>query len=426
MTAGYVELHAKSFYSFGLGASHAHELLAQAREHGCEALALTDTNLCGGLEFARLANSLGIRPITGGELTLTGGSRVVLLAATREGYANLSHLFTLANAADRREPRLDPALIVHHAGGLILLTGGRDGPLSRLTQDGRRVAAQRLLREWRESFGTDGVYVELQRNFLQGDAARNRDLLALACDAGVDVVATNDVHYHAPERYRLQHVLAAARLNLTLDQALPHIRPNHHLHLKPPESMARLFSHVPEAVANTVAIAGRCEFNLATDLGYRLPQPDVPSGYTPQSFLERLCREAAVRRYGGVSSVVEARLTEEFRLIERHGLAGFLLLYREVSPAGAADHGGAWPGPPGDAPGGAASGSGSGIVGGAAGGLSHRHQPRGPPAMEPDPGAVHLRGHARPAGHRPGTSPEVSATSSSGECIASSGLSSPS
>ena len=70
MTAGYVELHAKSFYSFGLGASHAHELLAQAREHGCEALALTDTNLCGGLEFARLANSLGIRPITGGELTL--------------------------------------------------------------------------------------------------------------------------------------------------------------------------------------------------------------------------------------------------------------------------------------------------------------------------------------------------------------------
>ena len=330
MTTGYVELHAKSFYSFGLGASHAHELLTQAIEHGCKALALTDTNLCGALEFARLANSLGIRPITGGELTLTGGSRVVLLATTREGYANLSQLFTMANASDRREPRLDPALLAHHAAGLILLTGGRDGPLSRLAQDGHRADAQRLLREWRESFGPDGVYVELQRNFLQGDAARNRDLLALAGDAGVGIVATNDVHYHAPERYRLQHALVASRLNLTLDQALPHIRPNHHLHLKPPESMARLFHQAPEAVASTTAIAERCAFNLATDLGYRLPQPDVPAGYTPQSFLERLCREAAVRRYGGVSSVVEARLSEEFRLIERHGLAGFLLLYREI------------------------------------------------------------------------------------------------
>ena len=329
MTAGYVELHAKSFYSFGLGASHTHELLTQAREYGCEALALTDTNLCGGLEFARLANSLGIRPITGGELTLTDSSRVVLLAATREGYANLSRLFTLANAADRRKPSLDPALLSHHAAGLILLTGGRDGPLSRLVQDGHRAGAQRLLREWRESFGADGVYVELQRNFLQDDAARNRDLLALA-DAGVGIVATNDVHYHAPERYRLQHALVAARLNLTLDQALPHIRPNHHLHLKPPESMARLFRQIPEAIAGTTAIAERCAFNLATDLGYRLPQPDVPAGYTPQSFLERLCLEAAARRYGAVSSVVQARLSEEFRLIERHGLAGFLLLYREI------------------------------------------------------------------------------------------------
>ena len=112
MADGYVELHAKSFYSFGAGASHAHELLAQAKEHGYPALALTDTNLCGALEFARLANSLDIRPIMGGELTLTDGSRLTLLARTRAGYSNISRLFTTANAADRREPRLDPALFV--------------------------------------------------------------------------------------------------------------------------------------------------------------------------------------------------------------------------------------------------------------------------------------------------------------------------
>ena len=132
MTGSYVELHAKSFYSFGLGASHVHELLAQAAEHGAPALALTDTNLCGALEFARLAGSLGVRPITGGELTLTDGARIVLLAKTRAGYANLSRLFTLANGVDRREPRLDPAHLRDHAEGLVLLTGGRDGPVARL------------------------------------------------------------------------------------------------------------------------------------------------------------------------------------------------------------------------------------------------------------------------------------------------------
>ena len=127
MTSGYVELHAKSFYSFGLGASHVHELLAQAKEYGYSALALTDTNLCGALEFARLANSLGVRPITGGELTLTDGSRLTLLAGTRAGYSNIARLFTLANAVDRRDPKLDPAQLPGHTEGVVLLTGGWRG-----------------------------------------------------------------------------------------------------------------------------------------------------------------------------------------------------------------------------------------------------------------------------------------------------------
>ena len=125
MTSAYSELHLKSFYSFGLGASHAHELLARAKENGYDSLALTDTNLCGALEFARLAVSLGIRPITGGELTLADGTRLVLLAMTRRGYGNLSRLFTLANAVDRREPRLDTEHLAHHAEGLVLLAGGQ-------------------------------------------------------------------------------------------------------------------------------------------------------------------------------------------------------------------------------------------------------------------------------------------------------------
>ena len=330
MSAGYVELHAKSFYSFGMGASHVHELLAQAGEYGYPALALTDTNLCGALEFARLAGSLGIKPITGGELALTDGSRVVLLARTRAGYANIARLFTLANAADRREPRLAPAYLPEHTEGVLLLTGGRDGPLSRLIEEGCRQDARRLLNDYLEWYGPEGAYVELQQNLLKGDTQRNRELAALAQETGAPIVATNDVLYHCPQRYRLQHALAAARRNTTIEQALPCIQPNHHLCLKPPTEMADLFRQRPDAVASTVRIAEQCDFNLADDLGYTLPDAAVPEGYTPHSYLERLCLEAAQRRYGAVSQRVRERLDEEFRMIERHGLAGFLLLYREI------------------------------------------------------------------------------------------------
>ena len=331
MSAGYVELHAKSFYSFGMGASHVHELLAQAGEYGYPALALTDANLCGALEFARLAGSLDIKPITGGELALADGSRVVLLAKTRAGYANIARLFTLANAADRREPRLAPAYLPEHAEGTILLTGGRDGPLSRLIEKGCRKDARRLLNDYREWYGPEGAYVELQQNLLKGGHPAQPGVGGPGRhETGAPTVATNDVLYHCPQRYRLQHALAAARRNTTIEQALPHIQPNHHLCLKPPAEVADLFRQRPDAVASTVRIAEQCDFNLADDLGYTLPDAAVPEGYTPRSYLERLCLEAAQRRYGAVSRRVRERLDEEFRMIERHGLAGFLLLYREI------------------------------------------------------------------------------------------------
>ena len=330
MSGAYAELHAKSFYSFGLGASHTHELLVQAVEHGYDCLALTDTNLCGALDFARQANSLGLRPITGGELTLADSSRLVLLARTREGYGNISRLFTLANTADRRKPRLDPRHLPQHAAGVILLTGGRDGPLSRLMLEGRTAEARGLLYDYMEWFGADSVYVELQHNFLQGDAWRNRELAALAVQTGAPVAATNDVHYHAPERYRLQHALVAASHNTTIDQALRFIRPNQHLCLKAPEALEHLFRHCPDAIANTRRIAEMCEFDLSADLGYSLPEPEVPEGYTTDSYLQQLCHEAAIRRYGSVTPKVAERLQEEFRLIDLHRMAGFLLLYREI------------------------------------------------------------------------------------------------
>ena len=329
--ADWVELRAKSFFSFGEGASHAHELLAQAKQLGYPALALTDTNLCGALEFARLAKTLGIQPITGAELTLTDDSKIALLAQTRAGYSNISRLFTIANATDRTKPMLDPSYLPDHCEGVLLLTGGRDGALSRLATADRIGEAHGLLRQYLDWYGPDSVCIELQQNFLAGDTDRNRKLVRLADEAGVPLVATNDVHYHAPERARLQQALVAAKLNTTIDQALRYLRPNHHLHLKPAAEMERLFAECPQAVSNTLRIAEQCAFDLSTDLGYALPDAAVPPGATPLSYLEQLCREGAVRRYGGVTVQVEDRLAEEFCLIERLNLAGFLLLYREIA-----------------------------------------------------------------------------------------------
>ena len=330
MTGPYVELHAKSFYSFGLGAAHTQELLDQAQQYGYRALALTDTNLCGALEFARQANSMGLQPITGGELALVDGTRLTLLARSRQGYAHLCRLFTLANARDRQEPQLDPVHLSAYARDVILLTGGRRSRLGELVTQAQHAAAQRLLRDYRDWFGTDGVYVELQQNFVQGDTRRNRALYQLAQSEGVPVVATNDVHYHQAERFRLQNVLVAAKRNVTLEQALPYITPNPHLCLKSPAQMARLFRHCPEALANTAKIADQCQFNLTVNLDYRLPAPSLAPGETPEQRLRQLCYRAAERRYGSITPPVAARLQEEFHLIDHHDLAGFLLLYREI------------------------------------------------------------------------------------------------
>ena len=281
----YIELHAKSFHSFGVGASHGHELLARAAELGMPALAQTDGNLCGALEFARLANSLGLQPISGGELTLLDGSRIVLLCESRQGYANLSRLFTLANEVDRREPRLDPAHLPEHAKGLALLTGGRRGPLDRALRAGGEQEARALLGQYRDSFGPDGVFVELQRNFLRGDRERNQALIALARAVGAPLVASGDVLYHAPERYRLQHALVAAKHNITLDQALQYIQPNCELYLRSPEQMSELYSDLPDAICNTEIIAERCQFNLDIDLGYTLPEPLVPEQAAEEGYV---------------------------------------------------------------------------------------------------------------------------------------------
>src|SRR5918999_1730667 len=196
----YAELHCHSAYSFLDGASLPEELAARAVELGYEALALTDHDgVYGSLEFAYAARALGLRAITGSEVTLADGSHVTLLVETTQGYANLCRLLTAAHAHERLNPRLDQALLAEQNEGLVCLSGcARHGLAVRDPN-----AAARLAR----AFGPERFYVELQRPFARGDARRNADLRALAETLGVRAVATGDVHSHHPRRTRLQDVL---------------------------------------------------------------------------------------------------------------------------------------------------------------------------------------------------------------------------
>src|SRR5919201_3344772 len=329
---GYVELHAHSAYSFLDGSSQPEELAARAAELGYEALALTDHDgVCGSLEFAHAAKAFGVRPITGAELTLWGGRHVTLLVANQRGYANLCRLLTAAHAGTRPKegaeplpPALDPALLAELNEGLVCLSG--------CARSGLAVHDPNAAAELACAFGRDRFFVELQRPYERGDARRNARLRDLAEALGVETVVTGDVHAHHERRARLQDVLVAIQHCTSLDGCERERRGNREFVLHPPAEAVERFPDDGEAVARTVELAGRLEFDLTQELGYRYP--DFSDGDEPAiAQLTRVCDRAFRDRYSGANGHKQRarqRLDDELALIGELGLAGFFLLHWEV------------------------------------------------------------------------------------------------
>ncbi|MEX2552508.1 MAG: PHP domain-containing protein, partial [Actinomycetota bacterium] len=367
---GYVELHLHTAFSLLDGASLPEEMIERAVELDYQALAVTDHNgLYGAMEFAQAAKAAGIQPITGAEITLTDGSHLTLLAETSTGYANLCRLITAAyrgeqfsppcrvprpcgtgvqadtgrqgrrplqetDPSNRTNPQLDPALLRKHTGGLILLTGCRQGKLAQLINADDLSSAEDLLNMYIDWFGKDNVYVELQQNLVHGDTRRVHQMVRLAKQVGLPYLATGNVHYHRRERHQLQDVLVAIRNRTTLDGSHQFRRPNCEFDLQPAEQVAVRFASYPEALDATLEIAERCaKFDLTTDLDYAFPDHPTEDGETQSDVLERLCRKAMDIRYPSGSEFrerAEDRLQEEMRLITKHKLSGFFLLYQDL------------------------------------------------------------------------------------------------
>jgi error-prone DNA polymerase len=337
----YVELHAHSAYSFLDGASLPEELAVRAAELGYEALALTDHDgLYGSLEFAHAAKAFGVRPITGAEVTLTGGTHVTLLVETTQGYRNLCRLLTAAHAGTRRpgresdaplQPAVDPSLLAELSDGLVCLSGCARYGLG--VRDPNSAAGLARV------FGRERFYVELQRPYERGDAHRNAALRDLAETLGAQTVVTGDPHAHDRSRTALQDVLVAIRAGSSLEGCEPERRGNHESVLLPPAEVAERFPLDRDAVTRAAELARRLEFDLTADLGYAYP--DFSDGDTPAiKHLATVCYKAFEERYGagggaggtsaGHRARARERLDEELKLIDELGLAGFFLLHWEV------------------------------------------------------------------------------------------------
>jgi error-prone DNA polymerase len=364
----YVELHCHSAYSFLDGASHPVELAGAAAEQGHCALALTDHDgLHGAMEMAHALKPLGVRPITGAELTLDDGTHLTLLCETRQGYTNLCRLITASHWHTRRwaregwsepvaliqegrrpgqdpldeEPSVPLEEVERNAAGLVCLSGcARDGAVASRVEaalrgdpsgptprgyTGAAGVARRLLR----AFGPDRFRIELQRPYWRRDRQRNRLLEELAERLGVPCVATGNAHAHARERIPLQDAMVAVRLGATLDETEPRRRGNSSHVLAPPGRMAERFREHPDAVEESGRLADRLSFDLTADLGYRYPGSEDPDA---DGRLAELCRSKLDERYASrrVREEAAGRLDEELRVIRHLGLSGFFLLHRDM------------------------------------------------------------------------------------------------
>jgi len=307
----YVELHCHSNFSFLDGASHPFELAERAAQLEMPALALTDTGgVYGAVRHLAACRRFGIRPLIGASLEVEGED-LVLIARDLTGYSNLCRLLSLAHKDQPKgEARTTLATASEHGKRIFCLAA---------TDDERR------LRSLQEAFGRESVFQELHNHLRPEDGwiAAGRAELAARC--GALTVATNQVHYHVPERRRLHDVMVAIKNKATLDQVRGLLFPNAEHHLKGGEQMRPLFAGQEQALAMPWELAQECDLELDFR-NVRFPGFPVPGGETPFSYLYQLCQQGARERYHPITPDVARRLQKELDVVEKTGLAEFFLI----------------------------------------------------------------------------------------------------
>lgn len=365
----YAELHTHSAYSFLDGASQPEELVEEAVRLGLEALALTDHDgFYGVVRFAEAAREWGMPTVFGAELSLgtaaragahlaprggrgrrtsedegdsaprTGtpdpaGPHLLILARGQEGYRRLSREMAAAHmaAGEKGILRYDVDRLTEAAGGhWHVLTGCRKGTVRQALAQSD-AAGEAALRDLMERFGREHVSVELTHHGIPEDDERNARLIALADRLGLPVLATTGAHFAAPPHRRRAMALAAIRARSSLDEMAGWLAPTGGAHLRSGTEMTRLFAECPRAVANAVALARECAFDLRL-IAPQLPPFDVPPGHDENSWLRELTMVGAARRYGPRAGNAKAyeQLEHELRVIADLKFPGYFLVVHDI------------------------------------------------------------------------------------------------
>jgi len=337
----FTHLHVHTEYSLLDGSNKIKEYVARVKELGMDSAAITDHGVMYGvIDFYRAAREAGINPILGCEVYVAPGSRfdkdtgtgedryyhLVLLAENNKGYSNLMKIVSKGFVEGfYYKPRVDMELLREYHEGIIALSACLAGEVSRYLTRGMYEDAKAAALRYQDIFGKGNFFLELQDHGISEQQEVNRQLLRMHQETGIDLVATNDVHYTTAEDADPHDILLCLQTGKKLADEDRMRYEGGQYYVKSPEEMAQLFPYALEALENTHKIAERCHVEIEFGVT-KLPKYDVPDGYTSWEYLNKLCFDGLSERYAPVTDELRERLEYELSTIKNMGYVDYFLI----------------------------------------------------------------------------------------------------
>lgn len=337
----FAHLHVHTEFSLLDGSNKIKEYVSRVKELGMNSAAITDHGVMYGvIDFYREARKQGINPILGCEVyvapnsrfdrEITGGDdryyHLVLLAENEEGYANLTKIVSKGFVEGYYyKPRVDKELLRKYHKGIIALSACLAGEVARFLTKGLYEEAKKTALEYQEIFGEGNFFLELQDHGIPEQGLVNQQLFKMSEETGIELVATNDIHYTYAEDAKPHDILLCIQTGKKLSDENRMRYDGGQYYVKSEEEMLRLFPYAKQALENTQKIADRCHVEIEFGVT-KLPKYDVPDGYTSWEYLQKLCYEGLEKRYGDPSEELKERLSYELETIHQMGYVDYFLI----------------------------------------------------------------------------------------------------
>ena len=337
----FAHLHVHTEFSLLDGSNKIKEYVSRVKELGMNSAAITDHGVMYGvIDFYREAKKQGINPILGCEVyvapnsrfdrEITGGDdryyHLVLLAENEEGYANLTKIVSKGFVEGYYyKPRVDKELLRKYHKGIIALSACLAGEVARFLTKGLYEEAKKTALEYQEIFGEGNFFLELQDHGIPEQGLVNQQLFKMSEETGIELVATNDIHYTYAEDAKPHDILLCIQTGKKLSDENRMRYDGGQYYVKSEEEMLRLFPYAKQALENTQKIADRCHVEIEFGVT-KLPKYDVPDGYTSWEYLQKLCYEGLEKRYGDPSQELKERLSYELETIHQMGYVDYFLI----------------------------------------------------------------------------------------------------